>query len=79
MLGEEALTNRLTDFTAKRSAVWLEDKVVEKATSLLGLSKVKGAKERGETRLDLAKGQAVLGGLGLESVPARPTGVARGH
>ncbi len=38
----------------------MDDEFVEKATSLLGLDKVKGVRDRGETRLPNSHGPATL-------------------
>jgi hypothetical protein len=62
-LGKEEWKDRLNTFNAVRDAEyekdpwknpvekWLEDKVVAAGTSFLGLDKVKGMQERGETRI----------------------------
>ena len=63
ILGKEEWKDRLNTFNAVRNAEyegspwknpaekWLEDKVVKNVTSFLGFDKVKGMRERGETRL----------------------------
>lgn len=63
VLGKEKWKDRLNTFNLVRNAEyeadpwknpaekWLEDKVVEKGTSLLGLDKVKGMRERNEKRI----------------------------